>query len=119
MPASFAPSDDARAFMSDPANCSRLGFNASELAAKPAENWAGAEKTKADTRSARHCVALDWQRIVGVQSLLVKPRSRDRKAQIFCLYGEGFVIGRSPRDLMVNAALAAGSGMQMDSPTDA
>lgn len=115
MPTRLSPSAEARAFVQDPANRNSWDFDAAELPAMRKEALNEAE-AKTPALTAAHGVTLDWQVIAGVRSLVITPRGWDGKAQALYLFGGGFILGSPLEDLMISAALAADSGLQVVSP---
>lgn len=115
MPPRLSPSPEARAFIADPANRNSWAFNADDLPAMRADALAEAE-ARAPALAAAYAVTLDWQDIAGVRSLVITPQSWDGKARSLYLFGGGFIQGGPLEDLMISAALSAGSGLQVVSP---
>ena len=116
MPDRLSASAEARAFLADPANRNAWEFNAEELPAMRAEALAEAEALAPD-RAAKHGVTLDWQDVAGVRSLMITPKGWDGASQMLYLFGGGFILGSPLEDLMISAALATGTGMQVVSPS--
>ena len=114
MPTRFGPSPQARAFLADPANRDARDYDALALPDWRAEARAMAE-AEADRRAATHGVTLDWQAVGGVRSLVITPGGGG-EGQLLYLFGGAFIMGGPLEDLMISAALAAGTGMQVISP---
>lgn len=111
----FGPSAEALAFLADPANRETWRFSAAELPAKRVDRCAEAEAV-APTIAARHNVSLNWQEIDGVACLVITPDRWDGATQMLYLFGGAFIMGGPLEDLVISAALAQGTGMQVVSP---
>ena len=110
----YGPSAQARAFLADPANRDERYYDPEALLTWRAEARAEAD-AQAGMRAARHGVDLAWRDVAGVRALVITPRGGGA-GQLLYLFGGAFIMGGPLEDLMISAALAAGTGMQVISP---
>lgn len=116
MPAPFSPSDEARSFLADPANRNTWRFDERTLPEERAATRTGAEASLSGI-VARTGVALDWQKVAGVETLVITPRDWNGDARALYLFGGAFIMGGPIEDLMISATLAEATGMQVFSPS--
>lgn len=107
-------SAQARAFPADPGNRDERNYDPEALPTWCAEARAEAD-AKSGMRVARHGVDLAWRDVAGVRSLVITPRGGGTE-QLLYLFGGAFIMGGPLEDLMISAALAAVTGMQVISP---
>jgi len=109
------PSAEARAFLADPINRDTRVFDPIALPV-----WRRDRRSESEARAERiaklHGVTLEWQRVAGVRSLIITPSGWRGESQILYLFGGAFIMGGPLEDLVISAALATGTGMQVVSP---
>ncbi|QGX99382.1 hypothetical protein EI983_14370 [Roseovarius faecimaris] len=115
MPPPFSPSAEALAFLADPANRNTWSYDVSALPAERAARRVEGEAMRPGIL-ARTGVTLDWQDVAGIETLVITPGGWDGSAQALYLFGGAFIMGGPIEDLMISAALAAQTGLQVLSP---